>query len=322
MEETDNFALVPRPPGALEKAEPGTKRILSSMVADTLALVKKDGLPRNSRPLRIVMVNDETYVLESFGLVIRGWFPNATVLSFSNGAMALEELSQTEPDLLITDDRMPVMSGGELCERLLDREVTYPIIVNSPWEPTEQWVRELAGQGLNVFFLPVPCDVESLRKAVEAAGFEIPRDTIEIPAETAPQPYRTRPPRIVVVDDESGPLEMFALLIRDWFKDVTLLEFSNSSDAWQELSRTDPDLLILDMPLTGVDMLPLLAERKVKYPIFVTSGIYGEKEMQQHAGPNLKVSCLFKPFTIEQFNRCLLTHVGPSDNPKFARGEP
>jgi TPR repeat protein len=40
MNEKDNFALVPRIPDALEKAEPGAKRILSSMVADTLALAR------------------------------------------------------------------------------------------------------------------------------------------------------------------------------------------------------------------------------------------------------------------------------------------
>ena len=33
MNEKDNFALVPRPPGALDKAEQGAKRILSGMVA-------------------------------------------------------------------------------------------------------------------------------------------------------------------------------------------------------------------------------------------------------------------------------------------------
>jgi tetratricopeptide (TPR) repeat protein len=38
MNEKDNFALVPRPPGAIEKAEPGAKRILSGMVTDTLDL--------------------------------------------------------------------------------------------------------------------------------------------------------------------------------------------------------------------------------------------------------------------------------------------
>ena len=39
MSENNDFALAPRPSGALEKAEPGAKRILSGMVADTLALM-------------------------------------------------------------------------------------------------------------------------------------------------------------------------------------------------------------------------------------------------------------------------------------------
>jgi TPR repeat protein len=38
MDESNNFALVPKPPGALEKTERGARRILSGMVADTLAL--------------------------------------------------------------------------------------------------------------------------------------------------------------------------------------------------------------------------------------------------------------------------------------------
>jgi len=42
VDETDYFALVPRQPRALEKAERGTKRILFGMVADTLALARKE----------------------------------------------------------------------------------------------------------------------------------------------------------------------------------------------------------------------------------------------------------------------------------------
>ena len=42
MNESDNFALVPRPLGTLEKAEPGAKRILSGMVADTLAVARRE----------------------------------------------------------------------------------------------------------------------------------------------------------------------------------------------------------------------------------------------------------------------------------------
>ena len=142
--------------------------------------LSRQAISRNSRPLRIVQVNDEPFVLEMFDLVIRGWFKDANVLSFSNGAAALEELSQTDPDLLITDDKMPVMDGNELCERLLDRNVTYPIIVNSAWGPTEQWVRELANRGLNVTFLPMPSSMASLRDLVEVS-LKIPRDTVEKP---------------------------------------------------------------------------------------------------------------------------------------------
>ena len=123
----------------------------------------------DGRSIRIVMVNDEPFVLESFELVIRRWFKNVTILSFENGAVALKELLQSAPDLLITDDRMPVMAGQELCQELFDRKITYPIIVDSAWEPTEQWVRAFASQGFGISFLPVPCDIEAILKAVETA---------------------------------------------------------------------------------------------------------------------------------------------------------
>jgi mannitol/fructose-specific phosphotransferase system IIA component (Ntr-type)/CheY-like chemotaxis protein len=168
MNEHDNFALVPRQPGAIEKAEPGAKRVLSGMVADTLTLAKK-GTSQKTRPLRIVMVNDEPGVLKSFEIIIQRWFKDVVVLCFDNSAAAYDELMRTDPDLLITDDTMPGMSGHELCQRLFDSRVAYPIIVDSAWEPTEQWVREFASRGLNISFLPVPCDIESILKAVEAA---------------------------------------------------------------------------------------------------------------------------------------------------------
>lgn len=53
MNEKNDFALVPRPSGALEKVQPGAKRVLSSMVADTLALVPKEKDVSLSRKFRI-----------------------------------------------------------------------------------------------------------------------------------------------------------------------------------------------------------------------------------------------------------------------------
>ena len=143
------------------------------------------------------MVNDERAVLEIFDILIRRWFADATVLMFGNGADALRELSRTDPDLLITDDRMAGMSGMELCLRLLDKKVTYPIIVDSPWEPTEQWVQAFATRGLNVSFLSLPCDVAGLRSRVEASL------KIKIQTEQAQEPVEAgRPVRFFTAAQE------------------------------------------------------------------------------------------------------------------------
>jgi len=41
----DNFALVQRPPNAIEKSEPGAKRVIAMMISDTLAIAPKHLTP-------------------------------------------------------------------------------------------------------------------------------------------------------------------------------------------------------------------------------------------------------------------------------------
>ena len=53
MNDNNSFAPVPKPPGSLEKAEPGAKRILSGMVADTLALANRDKFAPSQARFRI-----------------------------------------------------------------------------------------------------------------------------------------------------------------------------------------------------------------------------------------------------------------------------
>ncbi|MEI2722731.1 MAG: response regulator [Verrucomicrobiota bacterium] len=99
MSRKDDFALVGKPAGAVEKSEPASRPVLSRMVADTLALVKQE---RQIRP-RIVVVDDEPVILEIIENLIRSWFEDAAVLLFQDGQAAWGELLRTDPDLLITD---------------------------------------------------------------------------------------------------------------------------------------------------------------------------------------------------------------------------
>jgi CheY-like chemotaxis protein len=126
------------------------------------------------KPLSVVLVDDEEFLLDCLEVIIRSWFNNARLLRFKNGLEAWEELSRTEPDLLITDDNMPVLNGEGLCLRLLEKKVAYPIIVQSASAPTQEWVETCASRGLNVAFLAEPYDVESLRRKFLEAGLRVP----------------------------------------------------------------------------------------------------------------------------------------------------
>jgi DNA-binding NarL/FixJ family response regulator len=130
-------------------------------------------------------------------------------------------------------------------------------------------------------------------------------------------------PIIVVLDDEEVTRSVYPLLLNHWSKDLTVLEFGNSADAWTELSKTRPDLLIMRQPISGQKMLPLLAANKVNFPILVASSFFNEAQIREAAGPDLKISYLPLPFGMEQFRKAVSEHVHLSDSeppPNPAKG--
>lgn len=62
MKEKSDFALVTRPPSAVEKTAPGAKRILSGMIVETLALARKE--PPVKRVLHVLTCTGEKLLNE------------------------------------------------------------------------------------------------------------------------------------------------------------------------------------------------------------------------------------------------------------------
>jgi len=143
-----------------------------------------------------------------------------------------------------------------------------------------------------------------------------PRFSIR-PATEPAKSGNVRPIRIVHIDDEPWFGELMEEIIKDTIHGAVMIKFQNSDEAWTELQKADPDLLItdmnntnipgrnIDMGMDGWKLLPLLVERKVKYPVLVVSGsfsIFGmEAKARKCAGPDLNVSFMTKPFPIEFF---------------------
>jgi CheY-like chemotaxis protein len=136
-------------------------------------------------------------------------------------------------------------------------------------------------------------------------------------------------PRIVLVDDEEFTHEMVDLALRESLTDYTLVKFLNRDEAWQELLREPPDLLITDMLSTNVpgrteyfgmsggELLQRLAERRVNYPILVVSGSFSisgwEAYAKHFARPHLNVSFLTKPYTMDLFRLAVRNCLGSGE---------
>jgi DNA-binding NtrC family response regulator len=288
-----DFALVPRPPAQLEKAEPGRKRVLSGMVADTLVLAKKP------KPLTIVIIDDEPLFLDLYGTFLPEIFKDVTVLLFADGETAWQTILRTTPDVLITDMNRGGLDGWKMLASLAAKKVQFPIFVVSG-TAEESEVLKCAGPELTVSFLPKPFDVRLFAKKLESV-LKISCDAAKLDEMTS---AKTHPIiKIIMVNDDEGPLASFEIIIQRYFKNARMMLFQDSAGAIQELSKSDPDLLITDkMPgISGWEICQHLLDRQVKYPVIVHSswGDEAEHMTRDFAERGLNTSFLSIPCDIE-----------------------
>jgi len=81
-----------------------------------------------SRPrARILVIEDDPYAREALSLLLD--YYGYDVVAASNGNDGLALVTEAMPDLVVTDWRMPGLSGHALCEALRARRDTMPIVV-------------------------------------------------------------------------------------------------------------------------------------------------------------------------------------------------
>ena len=96
---------------------------------------------------RILVVDDEVEIRQINAEVLRRvGYQTETA---ADGAAAWEALQANSYDLLITDNRMPKVSGVELVKKMRSAHMTLPVILASGLLPTEEldrnpWLQPLA----------------------------------------------------------------------------------------------------------------------------------------------------------------------------------
>ena len=170
MNEKNNSALVPRPPSALEKAEPGAKRILSGMIADTLALAKKEPLAKPVFTALIGHMGDIGDVLEMVTEFELGKYYDLRFFRFGDYCgfyveheAELLRLAESLPfDLILVFYRGP---DQQLFARL-KAQYGKPIIVVSDYGAEVNYPFE----GMGIPVLSSPFLIEDFRRALQEAN--------------------------------------------------------------------------------------------------------------------------------------------------------
>ena len=111
----------------------------------------------------IVIADDEDDVREFLLRAVRRYAPQAEVTAVVNGAAALEIMRQRGCDLLISDHRMPVMTGVELLQAVRESQPILPVVIISADMTAEMAAAEA---GVTAFFYK-PLTIIQIRQIIE-----------------------------------------------------------------------------------------------------------------------------------------------------------
>jgi CheY-like chemotaxis protein len=123
--------------------------------------------------------------------------------------------------------------------------------------------------------------------------------------------------RIVLLDDDDAVRDCLKIMIQSTYQWIEIAEFADGDDAWAELSRKTPDLLITDYKhpgMTCAELFARLAGLRKPCPVILATGY--EEMPTTNPRLSLNVEFLAKPFSAYQLQVLLAKHLG-SPTPSF-----
>jgi len=114
----------------------------------------------------IMIVDDEPTIQQLMSIILED-MGHKVIAQSLNGEIALQTYQdmRPKPDLLIIDHRMPIMSGTDLAQAVLDIESKQRILFLTADESVKDTVNKLGIRN----FLEKPADIDTIRDAVTKA---------------------------------------------------------------------------------------------------------------------------------------------------------
>ena len=268
---------------------------------------------------RILVVDDD---LDLRGIVVKLLIYSGyeTIDTASNGADAWQALLKVRYDLVITDHKMPKVTGLELIQQMRAAAMWQPVILVSGTLPTQEieWLPELRIDAMLAKPFAVAellTTIENLLRVIENPAVMKAHQmlkTNEPPIVPTPTQLNS-PTRILLVDDDRDFRELQKELLTAAGYEV---ESANDGMAgWEALRTNDYDLVITDnhMPrMTGLKMIENLHAAHITIPVIMATGNLPLEEFGRR--PWLKPEAtLQKPYTDGELLATVRNVLDPDD---------
>lgn len=210
-----------------------------------------------NEPIRILFVDDEERILRSLALQFRREYQ---VLTESDPLRALERLKSERVQIIVSDQRMPQMSGAELLAQARQIAPDTLRILLTGYSDLDAAVEALNSGGI-FRYLTKPWDQQemafTLRQAAQIAARQL----------QAPKASAAIPPaalNVLLLDEDAPTLAVVAeFCVAGGHR---LLRAASLSEAVALLNNQPIDLLVSDLQVAGEDTAPLLKSLAQAHP--------------------------------------------------------
>jgi DNA-binding NarL/FixJ family response regulator len=117
-------------------------------------------------PIRLILADDHQMLREGFKTLLRKQPEITMVAEAENGAVLIGEVEKHQPDIVITDIKMPVLDGIEVCRIITDRYPNIGVIALSTYD-NDNLIIDMLDAGAKGYLLKNTDKVE-LVKAIKA----------------------------------------------------------------------------------------------------------------------------------------------------------
>lgn len=222
-----------------------------------------------TRKARVLFVDDEQRILTSMKMLFRREYE---VFTCNSGAEALELLKEQKVEVVVSDQRMPKMTGIELLREVRDLQPQAIRLLLTGYADLNAIIGSI-NEGEIFRFVSKPWSNEDLKatlaKAVAAAEFEATIEEAEAskPAAASEVAEEEAKPGILLLDQDADSRSLMKDMLAG---DFNVFEADTIAECLDLLEKEDLGVIISDIYIQGTPVVELLSLLKQHQPHLVS----------------------------------------------------